>query len=115
MRDVMLIVPEEKTTWCLDIDVIDGRPKMVQYERNTQDQRAAVSAYMFRGTVPGKPDLGVNWADLYSGTDETLVTIDNEVKQSIQRNAATPDGPNSTYVPMYKSTEEGIALAIFQE
>lgn len=111
----MLIVPAEKTNWCLDLDIVNGQPRMVQYERNTQDQRAAISAYMFKGTIPGKPDLGINWADLYSGSEETLVSIDNEVKQAIQRNAAIPNGPNSTYMPMYKSTEDGIALAIYQE
>lgn len=117
MRDLMLIMPENphETGWCLDIDIIDGMPKLLPFERNTQDQRAAVSAYMFKGTIPGKPDIGINWEGLYSGSDETLVDIDNEIKQAIQNNAAIPDGPNSTYVPTYKESEDGsITLTIYQ-
>ena len=54
MRDLALITPTEKTNWCLDFDIIDGYPRYVPTERNTQDQRAAVAAYMIRGTIPGK-------------------------------------------------------------
>lgn len=117
MRDLMLIMPENHTesSWCLDIDIINGFPKLVPFERNTQDQRAAVSAYTFRGTIPGKPDVGINWEGLYSGNDETLVDIDNEVKQAIQQNAAIPEGPNGVYVPTYKQTEGGgISITIYQ-
>ena len=117
MRDLMIIMPENphEVTWCLDIDIIDGFPKLVPFERNTQDQRAALSAYPFRGTIPGKPDVGINWDGLYSGNDETLIDIDNEVKQAIQANAAIPEGPNGTYVPTYKTSEDGaIAITIYQ-
>ena len=117
MRDLMLIMPNEphEVSWCLDIDIINGFPKLLPYERNTQDQRAAVSAYTFRGTIPGKPDIGINWEGLYENTDETLINIDNEVKQAIQENAAIPEGPNGTYVPTYKTSEDGsITLTIYQ-
>lgn len=117
MRDLLLIMPQDSaaTPWRLDIDIVNGFPKMVPFERNTQDQRAAVSAYTFRGTIPGKPDVGINWAGLYEGTDETIVTIDNEVKQAIQQNAAVPDGPEGTYIPTYNKNEEGeIAITIYQ-
>lgn len=117
MRDLMLIMPEnpQDVTWCLDIDIVNGYPKLVPYERNTQDQRAALSAYTFRGTIPGKPDVGINWEDLYDNNEETLVDIDNEIKQAIQANAAVPEGPNGTYVPTYKTTEDGaICITIYQ-
>lgn len=113
----MLIMPQEPDdkSWCLDIDIIDGMPKLVPFERNTQDQRAAVSAYTFQGTIPGKPDVGINWEGLYSGNDETLIDIDNSIKQAIQDNAAIPEGPNGTYVPTYKVDENGaIAITIYQ-
>ena len=51
-----------QTNWRLDIDIIDGFPKLVPFERNTQDQRAAISAYTFKGTIPGKPDIGIDWS-----------------------------------------------------
>lgn len=113
----MLITPQDpsQTQWRLDLDIINGFPKLVPFERNTQDQRAALSAYMFKGTVPGKPDVGIDWSGLYENNEETLVTIDNEVRQAIQENAAIPDGPNSMYVPTYKTDEEGnISITIYQ-
>lgn len=113
----MLIMPQDPTqlSWRLDIDIIAGFPRLVPFERNTQDQRAAVSAYTFRGTIPGKPDVGIDWSGLYEDNDETLVNIDNEIKQAIQQNAAIPEGPNSTYVPIYGTDGEGhINLSIYQ-
>ena len=117
MRDLMLITPTDPTdtSWRMDFDIVNGFPRFVPYERNTQDQRAAVSAYTFRGTIPGKPDIGIDWSGLYSNDDETLVNIDNEIKQAIQQNAAIPEGPNATYVPIYESDEEGhIGISIYQ-
>ena len=114
MRDLLLITPTEGSEWCLDFDIIDGMPKLVPADRNTQDQRAAISAYMVRGTIPGKPDIGINWSGLYDSKDETLVTIDNEIKKAIQENAATPDGPNSTYLPIYDTKENGIEVSVLQ-
>lgn len=115
MRDLMLITPTEGRPWCLDFDIIDGSPKYVPNDRNTQDQRAAVAAYMFRGTIPGKPDLGIDWSGLYSSEEkETIIEVDNEIKQAIQEYAAIPEGPNGMYVPMYAYKEDGIQLAIYQ-
>ena len=116
MRDLLLITPpQDARNWCLDFDIIDGYPKYVPDARNTQDQRAAVAAYMFRGSIPGKPDLGIDWSGLYSTEErETLIEIDNEVKQAIQEYAAIPEGPNAMYVPLYDATEDGIQLAIYQ-
>lgn len=113
----MLIMPENphETSWCLDIDIVDGFPKLVPFERNTQDQRAALSAYTFRGTIPGKPDVGISWDSLYEENRSTIVNIDNEVRQAIQNNAAIPEGPNSTYIPTYKADENGaIEITIYQ-
>ena len=115
MRDLMLITPDEKSDWCLDFDIINGVPKYVPTERNTQDQRAAVATYMFRGTIPGKPQLGIGWTELYQEDyEETLTVIDNEVKQAIQEYAAVPEGPNGMYVPVYQTKDEGVEIAIYQ-
>lgn len=115
MRDLSIITPAEKANWCLDIDIIDGSPRYVPNDRNTQDQRAAVAAYMFRGSIPGKPELGIGWSDLYQEDyNETLTVIDNEVKQAIQEYAAVPEGPNGMYVPVYTTKEEGVEIAIYQ-
>lgn len=115
MRDLLLITPSQDEQWCLDFDIIDGIPKFVPQERNTQDQRAAIAAYMFRGTIPGRPELGIDWSALYrEDYQETLVSVDNEVKQAIQEYAAVPEGPNGMYVPIYGTTENGIELAVYQ-
>lgn len=115
MRDLALITPAEPTDWCLDFDIINGCPRYVPTDRNTQDQRAAVAAYMMRGTIPGKPELGIGWSELYQEDyEETLTVIDNEVKQAIQEYAAVPEGPNGMYVPVYDTKENGIEIAIFQ-
>lgn len=116
MRDLLLITPNEKeATWTMDFDIVNGVPTYVPEERNTQDQRAAVAAYMFRGSIPGKPDLGISWGDIYKEDyNETIVNIDNEVKQAIQEYAAIPEGPNSMYVPVYDAKEEGIEITIYQ-
>lgn len=115
MRDLALITPSEGSEWCLDFDIINGQPRFVPEERNTQDQRAAVATYTFRGTIPGKPDVGIGWSEMYqSDYQETLISIDNEVKQAIQEYAAVPEGPNGMYVPVYDMKEKGIEVAIYQ-
>ena len=116
MRDLLLVTPSDiDAKWCMDFDIIDGMPRLVPNERNTQDQRAAVAAYMFRGTIPGRPELGVDWSALYQENySETLVTVDNEVKQAIQEYAAVPEGPNGMYVPVYDVTNHGLELAVYQ-
>ena len=114
MRDLLLITPEVKGEWCLDLDIINGVPRFVPDERNTQDQRAAISAYTIRGTIPGKPEVGINWAGLYEGKEETLTTIDNEVRDARRAKAARRDGPNRTYMPVYNTERGGIEVTVLQ-
>lgn len=115
MRDLKLIVPDDPSQqWNLDFDIIDGYPVFLPYERNSQDQRAALSAYMVKGTIPGMPNEGINWAGIYEQSDETLVTIDNEIKQNIRNKAFVANSISTMYVPAYDITEDGIKLAIYQ-
>jgi hypothetical protein len=117
MRDLLLIVPDQPGQgWNLDFDIINGRPTYVPEARNTQDQRAAVAAYIFQGSIPGKPDIGVNWSSLYEADyEKTLVTVDNTLKQNIQQYAATPSlSTNNMYVPVYNVSKDGIELTIYQ-
>lgn len=115
MRDLKLIMPTDpSTSWTLDFDVIDGFPQFVQYARNTQDQRAAVAAYTVQGSIPGKADIGINWGGLYEQDNETLVQIDNEIKQAIQQYTAVTDDPLGQYVPTYKQSDGVMQLTILQ-
>lgn len=115
MRDIRIITPvdREKESWVMDIDIVNGFPVYVQEERNTQDQRAALATYMTKGTIPGMPDVGVDWSALYQ-QNATILNIDNEIRQNIQR-FATPVNPSSqTYMPVYTATKDGIQVGIYQ-
>lgn len=115
MRDLKIIVPQDRTkeAWNMDIDVIQGFPVFVDNVRNTQDQRAALAAYMVKGTVPGKADIGIDWSLLYN-QNATVLDIDNAIKQNIQKNAGTPSTANQSYLPLYTKDEKGIHVVIYQ-
>lgn len=115
MRDLKIIVPEDRKTsdWNMDIDVIDGYPTLLSYERNTQDQRAALAAYTVMGTIPGMPNVGVDWSLLYN-QGATIIDLDNSIKQAIQEKAAVVGTANQNYMPIYTKDDEGIHVAIYQ-
>lgn len=114
MRDFKLIMPlTSDADWCLDFDFINGQPALVAESRNTQDQRAAISAYMIKGSIPGKPNLGIDWSGMYE-QQATVLEIDNSIKQSIQQNAAIPGAPTAGYIPLYATDEKGIHVGVFQ-
>lgn len=115
MRDLKIIVPEDRdlVDWGMDIDIIDGYPTFLEYERQTQDQRAALAAYTVKGTIPGKPDIGVDWSLLYN-QGATIIDIDNEIKQNIQEKAAVVGTATQDYIPIYTKDNSGIHVAIYQ-
>lgn len=115
MRDLKIIVPKDKQNadWSMDIDVINGYPTLVPYERNTQDQRAVLSAYTVKGTIPGMPTEGVDWSLLYM-QNASILNIDNEIKQNIQKNAAVVGTATQTYMPIYSQDDKGIHVGIYQ-
>lgn len=115
MRDLKIIVPTDpaKETWNMDIDVVNGVPSLMDYPRNTQDQRAAISAYMVKGTIPGKPNTGIDWSLLYM-QNATILDVDNAIKRNIQNNAGTPGTATQVYMPVYTKDEKGIHVAVYQ-
>lgn len=114
MRDLKLIT-SEKGEYSLDINIVSGYGELLPYENQTQDQRAAVSAYMIKGTVPGYPELGVDWSSLYDKEGSaTLINIDNEIKQAMQKNAVADDGIATMYAPAYEQTKEGMGIVIYK-
>lgn len=115
MRDLKIIVPNDRQNsgWNMDIDVVNGYPVFVPYERNTQDQRAALSAYTVKGTIPGRPDSGVDWTQLYA-QNATVLDIDNAIKQNIQSNAGVPGTATQAYLPVYTKDDSGIHVVIYQ-
>lgn len=115
MRDLKIIVPEDRDAagWSMDIDIIDGYPTLLEYERQTQDQRAALATYTVKGTIPGKPDVGVDWSLLYN-QGATVIDIDNEIKQNIQTKAAVVGTATQSYIPIYTKDDSGVHVAIYQ-
>lgn len=115
MRDFKLIVPEDpsKVNWNLDIDIIEGQPSLLPYARNNQDQRASLAAYMVKGTIPGMPDTGVEWDQLYN-QNASILNIDNSIKQNIQQFAGTPGAATQNYIPVYTKDDKGIHVIVYQ-
>lgn len=106
MRDILVTTPSENTDvdWNLDIDIVDGQPVLLPEESNTQDQRAALAAYQASGTIPGMPDVGIEWGQLYT-KEKTLVNINDQIQRNIQDKVAT-DTLNNTYLPLFGNIED---------
>jgi len=107
MKDVMLITYDG----LLDLEIEDGFPELLPSNIDNNDQRACVSAYMAKGTVPGAPDIGVDWSQLLMGK-ENLINIDNDVKRSIEKNGGTYGVEALTYYPLYDFNEVAQAMSI---
>ena len=98
MRDFKLIVIEDAG---VDIDIIDGEAAYVDFESQTNDQRAAVACYMCKGTLPGALEQGISWGSDYS-TENTAMLLNNELQQALQNAAgSSSSGTASTAVSNY--------------
>jgi len=107
MKDVMLITYDNY----LDLEIEDGFPVLLPDNIDNNDQRACVSAYMAKGTVPGAPDIGVDWSQLLMGK-ENLINIDNDVKRAIDDNGGTYGVEALTYYPLYNFDEKTQAMSL---
>ena len=108
MRDILLIYDEKGA---IDIDIVNGEPVYVREEQNTWDQRAAVGAYLSKGTIPGMLDIGVDWPALHAQRD-SLVDVDNQIKQQINSFAVTPNEKASTYTPIYRTRDGQLDVSV---
>lgn len=66
----------------VDLDIIAGEPLYVEQESMTTDQRAALSAYTGKGTIPGNLDFGVDWAQVWNA-NPNVVMLSNDAQQQI--------------------------------
>lgn len=89
-----------------DIDIVEGYPVYVDYENQTQDQRAAIGATIVKGTIPGNLDYGVDWAKLWD-KEESVIDISNDVNQVVQDVAGGEGSAGSQYIPMFYPQESG--------
>lgn len=113
MRDILIVTPSEEAhaDWNLDIDIVDGQPVLLPEEANTQDQRAALAAYQATGTIPGMPDVGIDWGQLYT-KDKTLININDQIQRNIQDKALS-ETPTDMYLPIFQGEDtEGIQISL---
>lgn len=87
MRDIKLQVLQD---YGLDVDIIDGEAEYLDYENQTSDQRAALSVYASKGTVPGALDYGISWSNEYT-PQNTISQLNNEVQLQIQNEAGASE------------------------
>ncbi len=71
--------------WTFDIDIVKGQAVLLTSEENNADQRAAISAFTEVGSIPGAPDVGIDWAP-YLSPNKDIVNVDNQIKRAIQNN-----------------------------
>jgi hypothetical protein len=108
MRDFKLQFIDEVG---FDINIVNGYPEYVDYENQTQDQRAAIGAVFEKSTLPGHPEFGVDWGKLYD-KENALVDIDNDVKQTVSTVAGGTGEASQTYLPLYEPQEDGSVKVI---
>ena len=109
MRDILLIQSDD----ILDIEIVNGEPEYVREEDNTNDQRAAVGAFIAKGTVPGMPDLGVDWGSFYDNS-ASLLDMDNQIKMNID-SLATDTVNKRGYTPLYKMEDGKLQVEVFRQ
>jgi hypothetical protein len=83
--DPKLYGPDElPCEWNIDINVVDGYCEELPSPSisSEEQQRANICAFMEKGTIPGLPDVGVDWMGFYTG-DLTLMNINGLVHDMI--------------------------------
>ena len=82
-----------------------GQLKTVSGE-NAIQQRAIISAFTQKGTIPQLPNTGVEWAELLTG-DITPSEINSQILKSIHECA------NSyAYIPRYSAVNDELVVTI---
>lgn len=104
MRDYKIVTIEEQG---VDIDIVNGEPVYLDYESQTGDQRAALSTYAVKGTLPGNLEYGVSWGEVYSG-GSSVTELNNEIQLQIQNEAGYTDADGNTV----DSTHAGTVLKV---
>ena len=100
---LLTVFPDDR----LDIDIVNGIVVEVPepVDINTQRQRAAVSAYIAKGSIPGQETLGADWAGFLSGS-VSLMECDNQVKATMETFAQVSQLADNPY-PLYQKTGDG--------
>lgn len=109
MRDLKLIIDTSTTkAWDLDINIKNGQFELLDYDNQTNEQRASIAAYKVLRSVPGYPDEGIDWMKILEDKNN-LVIVDNQIKQSIQQVTTVSQSTNMVtgqFSPVYIPDEE---------
>lgn len=97
----------------IDLDIVNGEPAYLDYESQTQDQRAALAAYTVKGTVPGALDYGVGWSQQFT-QQNTVLQLNNEVQLAVQNEAVTPNSQGQTYNALLLSHDGAVGAVIMR-
>lgn len=73
------------------------------------EQRAIVAGFTQKGTVPQLPDVGVEWAELLTGS-VLPSAINSEIITAIRSNADT-----LSYAPHYATVEDNLMVTIKEQ
>jgi hypothetical protein len=111
MRDVKAITGED---FSLDIDIVDGEPVYLSEEAQTYDQRASLVVMTAKGTVPGMPDYGINWAGV-TIKQVTSVELYNQMQQQLEGYAAADENCKHTYSAQLIADTSGVGVVIYKE
>lgn len=82
-----------------------GQLKFISGE-NEIEQRAIISAFTQKGTIPQLPNTGVEWVEMLTG-DVTPAEINSQILKSIHECANT-----YAYLPRYNSIEGELVVTI---
>ena len=82
-----------------------GELKLLSGEAETE-QRAILSAFLQKGSIPQLPDTGVEWAELITG-DITPAEINSQIIKSIHECANT-----YSYLPYYSYVDDKLLVSI---
>lgn len=107
MRDLKLYYTEQEG---FDINIVHGYPEYVDYENQSQDQRAAIGSVFEKGTLPGNLDVGVDWSALYQ-KESSLLDLYNDVQENINRVAGGDGSPGNMYIGYLVPNADGSVAA----
>ena len=109
MRDLKLFYNEG-----FDIDVeANGEPVYLEKDTETQDQRAAVTVAIAKGTIPGYEDVGIDWSHLLENDEaQGVLQIYSEAQQMINLCAGNENSPTGQYLALIKKDENSGKITI---
>lgn len=109
MTDPVMYNNDELT----DINIREGYVELLPDMETTADQRAAVAAYIIKGTIPGAWDIGVDWSTLLEG-NSSLTAANNNIRETIELCGGTDGTITGLYMPITVPSDKGITITVLK-